>query len=47
MGFEKKILIRLAKVEFTKIFPMIGNIFGPFIEKIRWKRIILLISCFS
>lgn len=43
----KKILIKLAKVEFTKIFPLIGTIFGSFIEKTRWKRIISLISYVS
>lgn len=43
----KKILIKLAKVEFTKILPLIGTIFGSFIEKIRWKRIISLISYVS
>lgn len=43
MGFKKKILIRFVKVGFIKIFLLIGIIFGFFIEKIRWKRIMLFI----
>lgn len=43
----KKILIKLAKVELTKIFPLIGMIFGSFIRKSKWKRMISLISYVS